>query len=40
MEEGCGMDGSYQEGGQDVKKLSLGMGSQHLEKGSRIAEQD
>ena len=40
MEEGYRMDGSYQEGGKDVKKLSLGMGNEHLEKGGRIAEQD
>lgn len=40
MEEGCGMGGSYQEGSKDVKKLSLRMGSEHLEKSGRIAEQD
>lgn len=40
MEEGCGVDGSYQEGGKDVKKLSLGTGSEPLEKGGRTAEQD
>ena len=34
------MDGSYQGGGRDVKKLSLGTGSEHLEKGGRTAEQD